>query len=367
MTKARKYTVQENFSAHYHIINRCVQRVFLMGLDPLTGISYEHRKEWFMERLIYLNGVFTVEVGGYTLMSNHYHINLKTRPDLTEKLTDSEIANRWFLLYPPKIKKCIVSEADQISAHVANLLQSPEKLKEYRKRLGSLSWFMKSINEYIARKGNAETNCTGKFWSGRFKSKLSTTASSTLAVQTYIDLNPIRAEIADTPENSEYTSAYDRIHQDQDRKKLKEVFILHKKNKKKNQERNMNKTFTPEQKVDISLLFKNRNKAKWLSPFYKGENHENPFFRITQNEYLELLDWTGREIMADKKGAIPIHLKPIFARLEINHNQWIDSLKNYDKWFFRIVGKVSKAWEMLTESTSKWFKGTRANENLFGT
>lgn len=221
----------------------------------------------------------------------------------------------------------------------------------------------KSLNEYIARKCNLENNATGRFWQGRYKSQLSTTQESNLMIQTYIDLNPIRAGIADTPENSEYTSAYDRIHHDEDRKKLKEVFLLHKKNKAEN----TSTVFSPEQKADIRKMFKDRNKAKCLSPFYQGEGHMNPFFRITQKEYLELLDWSGREIRSDKKGSIPLHLMPIFDRLDLDRNQWIESLKNYDKWFYRIVGKVSKAWEMLKHTTSKWFKGTKANANLFGT
>ncbi len=75
---------------------------------------------------------------------------------------------------------------------------------------------------------------------------------------------------------------------------------------------------------------------------------------------------SGREIRSDKKGSIPLHLKPIFDRLDLDRDQWIESLKNYE-WFYRIVGKVSKAWEMLKHTTSKWFKGTKANTKLFGT
>ena len=207
MTKARKYTVQKNFSACYHIIDRCVQRVYLMGTDPLTGVSYDHRKDWFHQRLSHLTEIFTIELGGYSIMSNHYHLNVKTRPDLTGKLTNAEVAKRWYLLYPPKIKESITPTEEQISAHETDLLNYPKEIKKYRKRLGNLSWFMKSLKENIARKGNAETGCTGRFWHGRFKSKLSVTKEGTLMTQVYIDLNPIRAGIAETPETSEYTSS----------------------------------------------------------------------------------------------------------------------------------------------------------------
>jgi len=151
-----------------------------MGFDPLTNISYEHRKNWIQERLTALADIFTIEIGGYAIMSNHYHLNVKTRPDLTEKLSDREIAHRWFLLFPPKIKKGITSAKDQIAAHLFNLLERPEKIETYRERIGSLSWFMKSLNEFIARKGNLENNRTGRFWEGRYKSKLLTTMEATL-------------------------------------------------------------------------------------------------------------------------------------------------------------------------------------------
>ena len=72
-------------------------------------------------------------------------------------------------------------------------------------------------------------------------------------------------------------------------------------------------------------------------------------------------------IKGKKKGAIPFHLNPIFDRLEIDREQWLNSLENYDKWFYRIVGRISKAWEMLKNTTSQWFKGTTINNKLFGT
>ena len=147
----------------------------MLGTDPLTKVSYDHRKEWFYQRLTYLVGVFTIEVGGYSIMNNHYHLNIKTRPDLTEKLTDAEVAKRWYLLYPPKIKESITPPKEQVLAHEIDLLKYPGKITEYRERLGSLSWFMKSLNEYIARKGNLENDCTGRFWDGRYKSKLMST------------------------------------------------------------------------------------------------------------------------------------------------------------------------------------------------
>ena len=359
MTKARKYTVDKNLSAHYHVVNKCVQSVFLMGDDLERQISYGHRREWFHERLVFLANVFTLEIGGFAIMSNHYHLLLKTRPDKTESLKDADVAKRWFLLFPPKVKKSITSRADQILAHEIDLLNNPKKLVIYRERLGSLSWFMKSMNEHIARKGNEESGCKGRFWQGRFYSKLLTSAEAVLPCQTYIDLNPIRAGIATTPENSTYTSAHDRIHANQNQTKLRDT--------QKFLSENQGSELSPYQKEMVNTMKETIARSKCLAPFYQGEKHEKPFFKITEKEYLDLLDWSGRMIKQNKKGKIPLHLKPIFDRLEIDRHQWLESIKNYNKWFYRIVGKMTNAWEMLKHTATQWFKGTKINQKLFGT
>jgi hypothetical protein len=108
-------------------------------------------------------------------------------------------------------------------------------------------------------------------------------------------------------------------------------------------------------------------KAEFLAHFHQGKDHLKPFFRINQKEYFELLDWSGREIKQNKKGAIPNHLEPIFKRLQINQDLWIDSLKNYENIFYRVVGKITKAFELLKDTASKWFKGSKINRALFGT
>jgi len=53
----------------------------------------------------------------------------------------------------------------------AELRRVKEYVAEYRARLASVSWYMKAINEYIARMANEEDKCTGHFWESRFKSQ----------------------------------------------------------------------------------------------------------------------------------------------------------------------------------------------------
>ncbi|WP_133511163.1 hypothetical protein [Candidatus Thiosymbion oneisti] len=81
----------------------------------------------------------------------------------------------------------------------------------YRARLHDLSWFMRTLNEHIARRANAEDGVKGRFWEGRFKSQALLDEKALPAAMAYVDLNPVRAGLAETPEASDYTSIQERI------------------------------------------------------------------------------------------------------------------------------------------------------------
>ncbi|MCA9085260.1 MAG: hypothetical protein KDA81_14445 [Planctomycetaceae bacterium] len=85
------------------------------------------------------------------------------------------------------------------------------KLTEFRNRLSSVSWFMRCPSEVIARLANAQDECTGRFWEGRFKSTVLDSDEAVAACMAYVDLNPIRAGIADTPDDSDFTSVQERM------------------------------------------------------------------------------------------------------------------------------------------------------------
>jgi REP element-mobilizing transposase RayT len=84
-------------------------------------------------------------------------------------------------------------------------------VETYRSRLMDISWFMRLLNESVARQANQEDNCTGRFWEGRFKSQALLDEAALAACMAYVDLNPVRANIAQTPECSDYTSVKQRV------------------------------------------------------------------------------------------------------------------------------------------------------------
>jgi hypothetical protein len=60
---------------------------------------------------------------------------------------------------------------------------------------------------------------------------------------------------------------------------------------------------------------------------------------MSLGDYLELLDWTGRQFASDKRGAIPPHLAPILARLKIAEDNWLQLAENFGRLFQRVAGR----------------------------
>ncbi len=85
-----------------------------------------------------------------------------------------------------------------------------ERIAELRSRMSDISWFMRSLAEPISRLANKQDDCTGRFWEGRFKARRIVDEAGLLACAMYVDLNPVRAAMAESPEQARHTSAYDR-------------------------------------------------------------------------------------------------------------------------------------------------------------
>jgi len=280
---------------YYHCVSRCVRRAFLCGYDNYSKTDYEHRRQWLEDKLHFVASAFSIKLCAYAVMSNHYHVVLHIRCDQAEKWSRREVVERWHTIFNGNLfsQKYLANEPlSKIQKHRLN-----QDIKKWRKRLCDISWFMKIVNESIAKQANKEDNCTGHFWESRFKSQALLDERALLSCMAYVDLNPIRATMATTPENSEHTCVRERIESLQQGKL----------------ERNSIERFT-------------------------GSNANLSGLPFRLQEYIELVDWSGRVIRDDKRGHISISLPPILERLSLNQEVWKTLTTQFEARFQHWVG-----------------------------
>lgn len=242
------------------------------------------------------------------------------------------MARRWLLLFP--VSRDVNGNPDEpTQSQIATIVKDKKRLVQLRKRLSSLSWFMKCLNERVARLANAEDGCTGSFWEGRFKAQSLLDPQALVSCMVYVDLNPIRAKVAKTAEDSDFTSVQDRILARQ----AKLVDEL--------------------SKQPIS-----RRINHWL---YSFEPRPEQALPLSLDEYLELVDLTGREIRKGKRGAIPVDLEPILVRLNVRPEKWLDTTQQFEARFARVAGKLELMVEAAKRAGRSWFKGKRASTLAF--
>lgn len=315
---ARQISIDPNQVQIVHVYNRCVRRAFLCGQDPVTGKNFEHRREWARERLEHLASVFAIDCLAFAILSNHTHQILRSRPDIVESWDDREIATRWLRLSPKQDAdgKPLVPTESQINM----LINNRERLAEIRVRLSDVSWWMRSFSLHMAVRSNKEDQIRGHFWESRFGSEVLDSDASVLACMIYVDLNPVRAQLATSPEESDFTSIKDRI--DDLRISLGTT--------------DLGATSVTLSSNELSIHDWERVESQtnrhsgWLSPLEIDEAADpigpdpEPDGRrasrkgavaISLARYLELLDWVGRILRKDKRGAIPSGLPPILSRL----------------------------------------------------
>ena len=198
MTRPRKALISLADTPYYHITSRCVRRAFLCGVDHYSGQSFEHRRQWVVDRIRLLSSLFAIDVCAYAVMHNHYHLVLKLCPSQFDDLSDDDIMDRWCALFKGPL--LIQRYRDGEGLEPFELATVADIVKVWRSKLSSISWFMRCLNQPIARQANLEDGCTGKFWESRFTSQALKSEEALLSCMAYVDLNPVRAGIADRPE-----------------------------------------------------------------------------------------------------------------------------------------------------------------------
>ena len=290
MCLPRKILINLEDTEYYHCISRCVRRAFLCGYDRYNNINYDYRRYWFIDRMKLLAEHFTIGVCAYAVMSNHCHIVLKVNSKQSLELSEEEVIERWIAIYPSgliQLKEYLNNTASDTQIKVAK-----RRINVWRERLNSISWFMRALNHYIACKANKEAGCKGHFWESRFTSQALLDDTARLSCMAYVDLNPIRAGVADDLEESDFTSIQERI---QALKLATEACDVN--------DESENATEIESYQPD------------WLMAFGDSNSETNICFSLV--DYLHMVDWTGREVRKDKKGYIAPEVPTILKDLNL--------------------------------------------------
>lgn len=303
MATARKQQISLVDTPYYHCTSRCVRRAFLCGDDKATGKNYEHRRGWVEDKLLFLADVFAIEVCAYAIMSNHNHLVLFVNGKQANAWSTQEVLERWHKLFKGTILTQQFLRGETLIEPLQKMVETTAQV--YRQRLTDISWFMRILNESIAKQANKEDECTGRFWEGRFKSQALLDEAALAACMAYVDLNPIRAKMAMTPETSDYSSIKERI------KSVKEG---------------------KQPKTLMSFVGNPRIKMPTGLPFDLAD-------------YIQLVDLTGRCIRENKRGYIDAKQPAILARLNISTENWLILTTQFRKCFHGAVGHV----DVLTE------------------
>ena len=182
---------------------------FLCGQDPVTGNNLKHRRVWIQTLLKYQASVFAIDLGNYSILANHQHAILRTRPDIAASWPDEQVAWRWKLAWPPwEDGQWVCHPSDE---ETQKLLNRPEDIPQLRENRASLSWFMARWKEPIARMANAESQNKGHFYDQRFGSRELVDEGAILCCSVYVDLNQIKADMVDSLQGAHCAAIRDRL------------------------------------------------------------------------------------------------------------------------------------------------------------
>jgi REP element-mobilizing transposase RayT len=293
-----------------------VRRAFLCGRDKENSRNFDHRRKWIEDRILHLGDVFAVAIYGYAVMSNHYHVVVKVDPQQVALWSDEVVADKWLKLCPGSRH----NSADQKmqSGRRSALLADPQRIKVLRSHLGSLSWFMRFINEPLARMANEEDKVTGRFWEGRFKSQVLLDDAALIACMAYVDLNPVRAGIAQQLSDATHTAVKHRMNQH-----------------------------------DLQLP---------LEPVACGINNEQPFPILLEN-YLSLVRSTAEVQKGFRRGLSP-NLDILLEPCGLDHKTFLSYYSKQHSHWQRALGSIEQLKVYLGALGLRHFRTTRKKHNV---
>ncbi len=338
MPIARKHQVDDTLPAVFHCISRCVRRAYL------CGDAAEHRRDWVRDRIRAAAAGFAIDVLAYAVMSNHLHLVVSTEPGRVTAWTALEVTQRWAVAHPRTGDDG--APVPWSDAEIATKANDSAWVAKARLRLRSLSWFMKSIKEGLARRANRDDGCTGHFWEGRFQSVPLLDQAAVIACMAYVDLNPIRAACADRPETSAFTSVQDRIHARQAHQRACALLAP--------QPSQAEPLVASLRAGALAARDAGPEAGLWIAPIAAATVSFGNMSAISLDDYLTLVDDTGRLVRSGKRGAIPQRLAPILERLHLDIAAWMDLMHRAGAFRGSAFGNLTARTREAMRRGARW-------------
>jgi hypothetical protein len=348
-----------------HVMNRTVRRCFLLGDDPVTGKNYDHRKQWIDDQLVHQARYFGIDLLCQAIMSNHFHLVLRSRPDVVAEWDDSEVARRWLMLCPLRRDERR-QPLEPTEEELNSIRKDKDKLQQVRARLSDISWWMRLLSQNIAQRANRDDEEVGKFWQARYRAVRLLDETAILACAAYVDLNPIRAAMAETVEGSDYTSAQKRCHDLQAARSRSTAAQTAESATQAKGSAAPSRRARHLAPVDL----KERSAPTGPQVHQGGSRCSNKgFLPMTTADYLELLDWTARGIHPGKPGRTPKHIPRLLDRLGVNAEMWQRLVSDFGRLFSVVAGQPHRIDEHQPKRTGSRhrYRARRETRELFST
>ncbi|MDP6535191.1 MAG: transposase [Gammaproteobacteria bacterium] len=364
MTRARYQQISLQDTPYYHCISRCVRRTYLCGDDPFTGKNFDHRKQWLVTRIKQLAAQFSVEICAYAIMSNHYHLVLHVDSEKALAFSDEEVIKRWTALFP---RNAILIETLRKNLKTKTAKnQLNRQIKLWRERLMDISWFMRCLNESVARQANREDDCTGRFWEGRFKSQALLDEKALITCMAYVDLNPVRAGMCESLDSSDFTSIQERL-------------IIHAKKVKKRSYR-QHRLLT---RRSVKHLIGRQPSVKQSNLKSMGElqDFSGSTLPVTQHSYFDLLESTCKALSLagiDRSKAVHVlrEKQTVLQGIGISPQAWLDGVTTFHRHYAIAAGTQRSLLQFHKsriragvdfKHPHKWIRGIHSARLLYGT
>ncbi|NIL96142.1 MAG: hypothetical protein GTO53_02400 [Planctomycetales bacterium] len=344
---ARSEVFDPEETAIVHVVQRCVRRCWLLGDDPVSGKNYDHRKRWLEGCLQRFAGCFGIDLLCFSILSNHFHLILRSRPDVVASWDDTQVARRWLMICPLR-KDADGTPREPTESELDTIRNNPDRLATIRRRLSDISWWMRLLCQPLAAMANREEDQQGRFWQGRFRGVRLCDEAALLACAAYVDLNLIRAGLAETLETSNFTSIQRRIESLPNQRRTPAA--------------------PPPDRFLAPVEFdEHRHGIEPVPSALPYRASDEGFLPISVTQYIQLLDWTARQVVRGKPGATPADLPDVLERLGVSSTAWCGLIRDFGRIFSLVAGLPETLKKQRGRRTQRPFHTRRRFHELFTT